>query len=43
MEAIAAVIQQKVTEALLSPTALLVAAIVNVVLLSGLGARLLDR
>ncbi len=43
MEIVTTLIQEMVVEALLSPLVLLVAALVMLMLLSGLGARLLDR
>ncbi len=43
MEIVTTPIQEMVVEALLSPVVLLVAALVMFMLLSGLGARLLDR
>lgn len=43
MEIVTTLVQETVVEALLNPMVLLVAALVTFVLLSGLGARLLER
>lgn len=43
MEFITALIEETLTDVLLSPSVLLLAALVSSVLLSGVGARLIDR
>lgn len=43
MEHITTFIEEALLQGLLSPPVLVLAAVINVVLLSGLGARLIDR